>query len=74
MVIHPQGKDKKQGHSLYVKPNKKYQAILSALIIVFVIVFSLVLKNVTLPTSHVWKDNVLMKMIVNTQNFIRDNN
>jgi len=55
-----------------VKRNKKYQAILAALIIAFAILFAIVLSSVPLPTSRVWRENVLMRMIVETQNFIKD--
>jgi len=72
VVIHPQRKDEKHDHSLYVKRNKKYQAILAALIIAFAILFAIVLSSVPLPTSRVWRENVLMRMIVETQDFIKD--
>lgn len=73
MAIHPQNKTQRHDHSLYVKQNKKYQAILATLIIAFVFVFAAVLSSIDLPTSRVWKDNVLLRMIVNTQEFIREN-
>lgn len=73
MVIHPQRGYEKKDHSLYEKQNKKYQAILATLIIVFVIVFAVVLNSVALPSSRSWNDNVLIKMIVNTQDFIKSN-
>ena len=59
--------------SIYVKQNKFYQCLLAALIIVFVIVFAVVIQSMDLPTSHVWKDNILIRMIVETQNFIKQN-
>ncbi len=74
MVIHPQHKDERgREHSLYVKQNKKYQAILATLIISFVLVLAIVLSSVDLPTSRVWRDNVLLRMILNTQEFIKEN-
>jgi membrane protein CcdC involved in cytochrome C biogenesis len=49
--------------SLYVKQNKAYQALLATLIIVFIVVTAVVV-NSTLSPSSSWKDNVLIRMII----------
>jgi membrane protein CcdC involved in cytochrome C biogenesis len=53
----------KRRHSLYVKQNKAYQLLLATLIIVFIIVTAVVVNSTISPNSS-WKDNVLIRMIV----------
>ncbi|MDR1132609.1 MAG: hypothetical protein LBL05_00510 [Synergistaceae bacterium] len=50
-------------NSLYVKQNKAYQLLLATLIIVFIIVTAVVV-NSTLTPNTSWRDNVLIRMIV----------
>jgi membrane protein CcdC involved in cytochrome C biogenesis len=50
--------------SLYVKQNKAYQMLLALLIICFIFVSLVVANNVLLPSGSTWKDNVLMRMII----------
>jgi membrane protein CcdC involved in cytochrome C biogenesis len=50
-------------NSLYVKQNKAYQALLATLIIVFIVVTAVVVNSTLSPNSS-WKDNVLIKMII----------
>jgi len=51
-------------HSLYVKQNKAYQTLLAVLIIFFVLVSFVVINVVGAPSSSVWRDNVLIRMII----------
>ena len=69
-MLKPSG-EKKRNNSIYVKQNRAYQALLATLIIALVLVGLSVLSTIPLPTSHVWKDNVLLRMIIETQKFIR---
>ncbi|MDR3164459.1 MAG: hypothetical protein LBU13_02680 [Synergistaceae bacterium] len=50
-------------NSLYVKQNKAYQVLLATLIIVFIVVTAVVV-NSTISSSTSWRDNVLIRMIV----------
>jgi hypothetical protein len=59
---------------LYVKQNKAYQMLLATLIIVFVIVTAVVINNTIMPSSsRVWKDNVLIRMMIDARD-ARDGN
>ncbi|MDR1916455.1 MAG: hypothetical protein LBQ58_07770 [Synergistaceae bacterium] len=52
-------------NSLYVKQNKAYQSLLALLIVVFIIVTAVVINSTVLPTtSAVWRDNILIRMII----------
>ena len=52
-------------NSLYVKQNKAYQMLLATLIIAFLIVTAVVVTTSgTGRTSSFWRDNVLIRMIV----------
>lgn len=53
--------------SLYVKQNKAYQALLAVLIIAFVVVTAVVLTS-SIKGSRMWKDNVLIKMMIDAGN------
>lgn len=64
-------REKKVNHSIYEKQNKAYQALLATLIIALVLIGASVLTTIPLPTSSVWRDNVLLRMIVDTQHFIK---
>ena len=57
-----EGKNRRR-HSLYVKQNKAYQALLAVLIIAFVVVTAAVLTS-SVKGSNVWRDNVLLRMII----------
>ncbi|MDR1581103.1 MAG: hypothetical protein LBS35_12155 [Synergistaceae bacterium] len=50
-------------HSLYVKQNKAYQLLLATLIIAFIIVTAVVVNGTFSPNTS-WKDNVLIRMII----------
>jgi membrane protein CcdC involved in cytochrome C biogenesis len=50
-------------NSLYVKQNKAYQMLLATLIVVFIIVSAVVI-NSTISPNSTWKDNILIRMIV----------
>jgi hypothetical protein len=50
-------------HSLYVRQNKAYQLLLATLIIVFIIVTAVVMNSTISPNAS-WRDNVLIRMIV----------
>ncbi|MDR1510164.1 MAG: hypothetical protein LBS53_11050 [Synergistaceae bacterium] len=58
-------------HSLYVKQNKAYQVLLATLIIVFIVVTAVVV-NSTLSPNTSWKDNVLIRMIMERRSAARD--
>jgi hypothetical protein len=45
--------------------------LLAALVVVFVAICVVVLGSTFMPTSNMWTDNVLVKMIVETNEFIR---
>ena len=62
---------KKRKQSLYVKQNVVYKAFLAGLVIMLSVVFVIVILSVDLPVSSVWKNNVLLRMIQQTQQFIR---
>ena len=62
---------KKRKQSLYVKQNIVYQAFLAGLVIMLSVVFVIVILSMDLPVSSVWKTNVLLRMIQQTQEFIR---
>ena len=64
-------KEKKKNQSIYEKQNKAYQALLATLIIALVLVAATVLTTIPLPTSKIWRENVLLRMIVETQQFIK---
>jgi hypothetical protein len=51
-------------HSLYVKQNKTYQLMLAFLIIAFILISAVVVNTTLLSPSSVWKDNILIKMII----------
>ncbi|MDR3320939.1 MAG: hypothetical protein LBS93_00705 [Synergistaceae bacterium] len=57
--------------SLYVRHNKVYEMMLAVLIVVFVAICVAVLGNTMLPGSEMWADNVLIKMIVETNAAMR---
>ena len=57
-------------HSLYVRQNKAYQMLLATLIIVFIIVTAVVVNSTVSPNSS-WKDNVLIRMIID-RNAVRN--
>lgn len=65
---------KTKRRSLYVKQNKAYQMLLATLIIAFVLVTAVVLSHTILPTSSVWRDNVLIRMIYETREAMRPDN
>jgi hypothetical protein len=50
-------------NSLYVKQNKAYQMLLATLIIAFIIVTAVVV-NSTISPNSTWRDNMLIRMIV----------
>ena len=50
-------------HSLYVRQNKAYQLLLAMLIVVFIIVAAVVVNSTISPNTS-WRDNVLIRMIV----------
>jgi hypothetical protein len=50
-------------NSLYVRQNKAYQALLATLIIVFIVVTAVVVNSTLSPNSS-WRDNVLIRMII----------
>jgi hypothetical protein len=50
--------------SLYVKQNKTYQMLLALLIICFIFVSLVVINNVLLPSDATWRDNMLIRMII----------
>jgi hypothetical protein len=60
-------------NSLYVKQNKAYQLLLATLIIAFILVTAVVVHG-TLSPNPLWRDNVLIKMIIerNTARNSRD--
>ena len=62
---------KKRKQSLYVKQNIVYQAFLAVLVIMLSVVFVIVILSMELPVSSVWKHNVLLRMIQQPQEFIR---
>jgi len=57
------GRSPRRRNSLYVKQNKAYQMLLAGLIIVFIVVTAVVVQSTISPSSS-WRDNVLIKMIV----------
>jgi hypothetical protein len=57
--------------SLYVKHNKAYELLLATLIVFFAAVCVVVFGSTFKPSSGVWTDNVLIRMIVETNEFIR---
>lgn len=58
------GKRKQVRRSLYVKQNKAYQSLLAVLIIAFIALAAVVINNTMMPTSKTWKDNLLIRMII----------
>ena len=70
-MLTPTREKKKKSNSVYVKQNRAYQALLATLVIALVLVGVTVLTTIPLPSSGVWKDNVLLRMIVETQQFIK---
>jgi membrane protein CcdC involved in cytochrome C biogenesis len=50
-------------NSLYVKQNKAYQLMLATLIIVFIVVTAVVV-NGTISPDPMWKNNILIRMII----------
>ena len=58
------GKRKQVRRSLYVKQNKAYQSLLAVLIIAFIILAAVVINNTMMPSSSIWKDNLLIRMII----------
>ena len=66
-----EGENRTRRRSLYVKQNKAYQMLLAVLIIAFVLVCAVVLTHVVLPSSSVWRDNVLIRMIVETREAVK---
>ncbi len=70
-MVRPQKDKRGKQRSIHVKHNKAYQALLAGLIIIFVLVCAVVITSIGMPTSHVWKDNILIRMIVETHRFIR---
>ncbi|MDR3255423.1 MAG: hypothetical protein LBT31_07625 [Synergistaceae bacterium] len=57
--------------SLYVRHNKVYELMLAVLIVVFVAICVAVLGNSVMPGSEMWTDNVLIRMIVETNAAMR---
>ncbi|MDR3279272.1 MAG: hypothetical protein LBT23_02060 [Synergistaceae bacterium] len=57
------GRNPRRRNSLYVRQNKAYQMLLAALIIVFIIVTAVVV-NSTLSPNSTWRDNILIRMII----------
>jgi hypothetical protein len=58
------GRGRKQ-HSLYVKQNKAYQLMLAFLIVAFILISAVVVNTTLLsPSSAVWRDNMLIRMII----------
>ncbi|MDR1885831.1 MAG: hypothetical protein LBQ56_06105 [Synergistaceae bacterium] len=51
-------------HSLYVKQNKAYQMLLAVLIISFIFVSIVVINHTLLPSDSTWRDNILIRMIM----------
>jgi hypothetical protein len=57
--------------SLYVRHNKAYEALLAVLIVVFVAICVTVLGNTVMPGSEMWTDNILIRIIVETNAAVR---
>lgn len=51
-------------NSLYVKQNRAYQMLMATLIIIFLIVTAVVVTSGGIKSGSTWKDNVLIRMIV----------
>jgi hypothetical protein len=52
-------------HSLYVKQNKAYQLLLAFLVIAFILISAAVIDTTLFsPPSAVWRDNILIRMII----------
>lgn len=50
--------------SLYVRQNKAYQILLAILVVAFILISALVINTTILQPSGVWRDNVLIRMIL----------
>lgn len=61
------GRSRKR-HSLYVKQNKAYQLLLAFLIIAFVVISAVVINSTLLSPAGTWKDNLLIRMIIERRN------
>jgi hypothetical protein len=59
-----------QRRSLYIKHNKTYELLLAALMVVFVAICVVVIGSTFMP-ADVWTDNVLIRMIVETNAAVR---
>jgi hypothetical protein len=57
--------------SMYVKHNMTREWLLAVLVVVFVAICVFVLGSTFVPESGKWADNVLVKMIVDTNEFVR---
>ncbi|MDR1516123.1 MAG: hypothetical protein LBS45_10540 [Synergistaceae bacterium] len=57
--------------SLYIKRNKAREWLLAILVVVFVSICVIVLGSTFVPMSSDWSDSVLVKMIVETNEFVR---
>lgn len=64
--------NKRKRQSLYVKKNVMYQTFLASLVIMLAVVFVIVILSVDLPVSSVWKNNALLRMMQQTQQFIKE--
>lgn len=62
-----EAKNPRRRRSLYVKQNKAYQMLLAIMIILFVVVSAVVITSTIMPTSGVWRDNVLIRMMIDAQ-------
>jgi hypothetical protein len=57
--------------SLYVKHNMAREWLLAILVVVFVSICVVVLGSMFIPMSSGWSDSVFVKMIVQTNEFVR---
>jgi hypothetical protein len=61
----------RQRRSLYIRHNKTYELLLATLLVIFVAICVIVIGSTLVPTSGVWSDNVLIRMIVQTNELVR---
>lgn len=64
--------NKRKKRSIHTKQNIVYQTFLAGLVILLSVIFIVVLLAMKLPTSSVWQDNVLLRMIRETQEYNRN--
>lgn len=57
--------------TLYIKHNVGREWLLAMLVIVFVAICVFVLGSTFVPASDKWSNNVLIRMIVDTNEFVR---